>query len=92
MTTMKQWRMEEAARHGVGESAIAMRLSREQYPGVKLLRRNRRDVRVLRAGPTTARPKPRGLAKTPSEIQKTRRARLAAQGLTARGTERIYRK
>ena len=91
MTSMKAWRMEEAARCGVSESAIAMRLKRGQYPVMGIERRSTRDVMVLFAGPTTARPKPRGQAKTPAEHQKARRGRLAAQGLTTRGTERVYR-
>ena len=44
--TMKQWRLAEAARWGVGEHAIAMRLKRGQYPLLKVRRVNKRIVFV----------------------------------------------
>jgi hypothetical protein len=43
---LKQWRMEEAARLGLSESAIAMRMSRGSYPLLRIIRESPRRVFV----------------------------------------------
>jgi hypothetical protein len=45
--TLKAWKIDEAARHGVTPSAIQMRLKRGRYPGISLLRLNPRLVFVF---------------------------------------------
>lgn len=44
---MKTWRAEEARREFVSETAIAMRINRGKYPGMKLRRVNPRVVFVI---------------------------------------------
>ena len=48
---MKQWRAHEARKHGVSESAIAMRLSRGGYPDLQTRRLNQRIVFVVATDP-----------------------------------------
>lgn len=44
--SMKEWRIAEAAAHGLTESAVAMRLARGAYPELNIRRVNPRRVFV----------------------------------------------
>lgn len=44
--SMKEWRLAEARRLGIGPSGVAMRLSKGKYPGLRLRVANARRVFV----------------------------------------------
>jgi len=56
MKTLKEWKLEEAARRGVSYRAICSALSRGRIPYPRVVRLNARLVLVLEPEPTKAPP------------------------------------